>query len=108
MGSDYANAVLIARHRPENSHRLVARSTDSACDREGQPRRRYGVDVERCTGAHVPDGVAQRIDARHQQVRPAVKQVHCKEERSTRDPNAAIIRHEGSMSDLGKRRNALR
>jgi hypothetical protein len=52
-----------------------------------------GVDMERCACAHLPDGVAQRIDARHQQVRPTVEQVHCKEERSTRNPIAAIIRY---------------
>ena len=33
MGNDFANAVLIACHRPGNSHRVAARSTDSACDR---------------------------------------------------------------------------
>jgi hypothetical protein len=67
-----------------------------------------GVNIERCTGTHLPDRVAQRVDARHQQVRPTVKQVHCKEERSTRNPIAAIVRHVGSMPDLRYRRNALR
>jgi hypothetical protein len=36
--------------------------------------------MEWCVGAGLPNGVAWRIDARQQQVRPAVKQVHCKEE----------------------------
>ena len=67
-----------------------------------------GVDIERCTGARSTNRVAQRADARHQQVRPTVKQVHCKEERSTRNSIAAIIWHEGSMPELRFRRNALR
>ena len=64
--------------------------------------------MEGCTGAHLPNRAAQRVDPRHQQVRPTVKQVHCKEERSTRNPIAAIVRHVGSMPELRFRRNALR
>ncbi len=67
-----------------------------------------GVDMKRCSGAHLPNGVAQRVDARHQQVRPTVEQVHCKEERPTRNPIAPTIRHVGNMPDLGEWRNALR
>ena len=64
--------------------------------------------MKRCTGAHLPNRAAQRVDSRHQQVRPTVKQVHCKEERSTRNSIAPIVRHVGSMPDVGHRRNALR
>ena len=60
--------------------------------------------MERCAGG----SVAPRIDARHQQVRPTVELVHCKEERSTRNPIAAIVRHLGSMPELRFWRNALR
>jgi hypothetical protein len=51
--------------------------------------------------AHLPNRVPQRVDLRHQQVRPAVEQVHREEERSTRNPVAATVRHEGRMSRLG-------
>ena len=91
MGNDFANAVLIARQRPGK----LAKDDP-------------GVDMKRCTGAHLPNRVAQRVDLRHQQVRPTVKQVHCKEEISTRNPIAAIVRHVGSKLDLRHRRNALR
>jgi hypothetical protein len=67
-----------------------------------------GIDMKRCTGTHLANRVAHRVDARHQQVRPTVKQVHCKEERSTRNPIAAIVHHVGSKLDLRYRRNALR
>ncbi len=58
-------------------------------------------------GARLPDRVAQRIDSRHQQARPAVEQVHCKEEGSSWNPIAAVVRHDRSMPGLGERRNAL-
>jgi hypothetical protein len=57
--------------------------------------------------AHLPNRVAQSIDSRHQQVRPPVKQVHCKEEGSSWNPIAAVVRHERSMPGLAERRNAL-
>jgi hypothetical protein len=44
----------------------------------------------------------------HQQIRPAVEQVHSEEECPTRNPIATIIRHDGSMPGFGKRRKALR
>ena len=66
-----------------------------------------GVDMEWRTGAHLPNRVAQSVDSRHQQVRPPVKQVHCKEEGSCWNPIAAVVRHERSMPGLGERRNAL-
>jgi hypothetical protein len=46
-----------------------------------------GADMERCAGTRLANGIAQRIDARHQQVRATVKQVHCKAERFTRNPD---------------------
>jgi hypothetical protein len=105
MGNDFANTILIARHRPGkfaspsgNVHRTVH------VVGKDDP----GVDMERCTGAHLPNRVAQCVDARHQQIRPTVKKVHGKEERSTRSPIAAIVRHVGSKLDLRYRRNALR
>ena len=65
--------------------------------------------MERCTGAHLPNRVAQCIDTGHQQVRPTVKQVHCKEERSTRNPIAAVVRIWGvcPTSDTGGMRSAV-
>jgi hypothetical protein len=103
MRSDFANAVLITRHRPGKfASPLWHRPHTAHVIGKDNP----GVDRERWAGAHFPNGVARRIDARHQQVRPTVKQVHCKEERSTRNPIAAIIRHQGSVPELGERRNA--
>jgi len=41
-----------------------------------------------------------------EQTDPSLEQAHCKEERTTRKPIAAVIRREGSMPELGERRNA--
>jgi hypothetical protein len=58
MGADLANAVLIARQRPGKSA-SPSGNVHSACDWKDDP----GIDMERCTGAHLPDRVAQRVDA---------------------------------------------
>ena len=67
-----------------------------------------GVDVERRAGADLPNRLPQRVDLCHQQIRPAVQQVHSEEERSARNPIATIIRHDGSMPGFAERRKALR
>jgi hypothetical protein len=90
MGNDFANAVLIARQRPGK----LAKDDP-------------GVDMERWTGAHLPNRVAQRVDARHQQVRPTVKQVHRKKERSTRNPIARPRRTAECAPGLGKNSTGL-
>jgi hypothetical protein len=63
--------------------------------------------MERCSGPHSPDRLTQRVDMRCRPVGMPVKQVHGTEERSPRDPIAAIVRHETSMPGLVDRRNAL-
>ena len=87
----------------ESRHRLAARSTGNAYDREERPRRRCG----RVRGRHPANCVTQYVDPPRQQIRTAVEQVHRKEEGSARNPIAAIIRHAGSMPELSIRRNAL-
>jgi hypothetical protein len=52
-----------------------------------------GVDVEGRVEPHLPKSVPQCLNLRHQQVRVTVEQVDSEEERSTRNPIAAIVRH---------------
>ena len=66
-----------------------------------------GVDVEWRAGADLPNRIPQRVDLCDQQVRPAVKQVRCEEERSARNPIATIIWYGGIMPGVEKRRKAL-
>ena len=56
----------------------------------------------------LPNRVPQKVDSRHQQIRPAVQQIHSEEEFPTRNPIASILRHYGSMLGVGERRKALR
>ena len=42
---------------------------------------------------HLPNNVPQQVNLRHQQVWATVEQVDREEERSTRNPIAAIVRH---------------
>ncbi len=51
---------------------------------------------------HLPNRVPQRVDLRGQQVRTTVEQINREEERSTRNPIATIIRHDGNMPRLKK------
>jgi hypothetical protein len=66
------------------------------------------VDVEWRAQARLPNRVAQRVNLRHQQVRPAVEQIHREKECSTRNWIATIVRHKRIMRNLEERRNALR
>ena len=108
IGSDFANPVLIARHRPENRHRLAATSPRSHTPVHVVGEDDQGVDVKRCAGADSANRIAQRVDIRHQQVRAPIKQVYGKEEGPAWNPIAAIIRHLKSMQGRRERRKALR
>jgi hypothetical protein len=103
-GNDFANAVLIARHRPEKLA-VLFRQRPQTVHVVGKDD--PSDDMEWRTGAHLPNRIAQSADSRHQQVRPPVKEVHCKEEGSSWNPIAAIVRHERSMPGLAERRNTL-
>jgi len=81
MGNDFANAVLIARQRPGK----LAKDDP-------------GVDMERWTGAHLPNRVAQRVDARHSKF----------DRRSSRFTVKKNVPPGTRLPDLGERRNALR
>jgi hypothetical protein len=63
-----------------------------------------GVDIESCTGAHLPNGVALRTTSKFDRgsTRFGVKK------NVPPEPDCAITRHEGSARDLGDPRNALR
>jgi hypothetical protein len=52
-----------------------------------------GVDAERRVAPHLPKSLPQHVNLRHQQGRATVEQVDREEERSTRNPIAAIVRH---------------
>ena len=52
-----------------------------------------GVDVEGSVASHLQNSVPQQVNLRHQQVWATVEQVDREEERSTRNPIAAIVRH---------------
>jgi hypothetical protein len=52
-----------------------------------------GVDAEGRVEPHLPKSVPQHVNLRHQQVRATGEQVDGEEERSTRNPIAAIVRH---------------
>src|ERR1700738_4009291 len=52
-----------------------------------------GVDAEGRVAPHPPNSVPQCLNLRHQQARVTVEQVDSDEERSTRNPIAAIVRH---------------
>ena len=67
-----------------------------------------GVDVERRAGADLPNCLPQRVDLCHQQIRPAVEQVHREEECPTWNPIATIFRHDETMPGFGEGRKALR
>ena len=66
-----------------------------------------GTDAEGCVGTHPGNRLAQDVDLRQQQIRPAVEQIYGKES-SPRNPIAAIIRHTGSMFELWVWQNTLR
>jgi hypothetical protein len=66
-----------------------------------------GVDTKRSAGSHPPNGVAQRINVVHQQIRAPVQQIDREKEGSARDPVAAIVWHGRSMPGPVARRNAL-
>jgi hypothetical protein len=112
IGSDFANPVLIARHRPGKSaspcgNSLPRRrpgSTDSACGRGGRPRRR----CENVRG-RVP-GEPNRAERRYSlPTDSSADQTSLrKKEGSAWNPIAAIIRHLESMHRRAERRNALR
>jgi hypothetical protein len=57
--------------------------------------------MEGCVVSHLPNSVPQRLNLRHQQVCATVEQVDREEERSTRNPIAAIVRHAKEYA-LGK------
>jgi hypothetical protein len=70
MGNDFANAVSIAHHRPGKICIALWQGPQTVhVVGKDDP----GVDMERCTGAHLPDRVVQRVDARHRQVRANVQ-----------------------------------
>ena len=52
-----------------------------------------GVDVEGRVASHLPNSAPQRLSLRHQQVCATVEQINRDEERSTRNPIVAIVRH---------------
>jgi hypothetical protein len=66
------------------------------------------IDVEWHAETRLPNRVAQHVNLRHQQVRPAVEQIHCEKECSTRNSITAIVRHKRIMPNLEETRNALR
>src|SRR5271166_5442845 len=91
IGKDFANAILIARQRPGKSASLCGRSP---------------LPSGSTTQASIWKGERSRArrtaprNMRHQMVGAPVKQVHCKEERSARNPITVIIQHERSMPGL--------
>ena len=106
MGSDFANAVLIARHRSGKSaspcgsvHRQCmwsGRTTQASIWKGARPR------TCRTASRSASMRATSKFDRRSSKF--TVK----KEERSTRNPIAAIVRHVGSTPDLRYRQNALR
>jgi hypothetical protein len=88
-GKAFENAVLIARQRPGKSASPVGKVHRKCTVGKDDP----GVDVERRVAPHLPNSVPQRLNLRHQQVWATVEQVDREEERSTRNPIAAIVRH---------------
>ena len=99
VGNDFENGVLIARQRPTKSPSPSGRGPQAVhVVRKDDP----GVDVEGSAHAHLPNRVPQRVDLRGQQVRTTVEQINREEERSTRNPIATIIRHDGNMPRLKK------
>jgi hypothetical protein len=61
-----------------------------------------GIDAEGCVGAHPGNRLEQDVSLRPQQIQPAVEQVYGKEEGSTRNPIAAMIRHARSNPSFGR------
>jgi len=59
-----------------------------------------GIDAKRHAGAHPSNRVAQRVNLRYQQTQALVEQVHREEERSARNPIAAILRHSAIIRQL--------
>lgn len=98
------------------------------CDLDGPPARRKigvalgqcpetmpvlgqhhpGVDAKGGPGARLADRVPQGVDVADQQIGTPIAQSHGKEEGSSRDPVAAIIRHGASMRPGEEGRNTLR
>src|SRR3984893_9970786 len=91
IGIDFENAVLIARQRPGKSASPSGR-VHRQCMWSGSTTEASMWKAARtCT---CRNRVPQRVNLGHQQIRVAVEQVHRKEECSTREPIAAIVRHE--------------
>jgi hypothetical protein len=96
IGSDFANPILIARHRLRNRHRLAA--TSRLCMWSGRTTQALiwkGARARTCRTASRSASIF------------ATKQVYGKEEGPAWNPIAAIIRYIGSMHNA-ERRNALR
>jgi hypothetical protein len=60
MGSDFANAVLIARHRPGKIG-IALRQSPQTVHVIGKDD--PGIDMKRCMGAHLANRIAQRADS---------------------------------------------
>jgi hypothetical protein len=89
-GKAFENAVLIARQRPGKSPSPAGQGPQ-AVHMVGKDD--PGVDAEGRVAPHLPNSVPLCLNLRHQQVRATVEQVDREEERSTRNPIAAIVRH---------------
>ena len=105
MRTDFQNPFLIA---PPTAREIGVASRQCPQAVHVVGKHGPGVNVERRVGADLPNRIPQRVDLCHQQVRPAVQQVHSEEECPTWNPIATIIRHDGIMPGFGERRKALR